>query len=561
MQEWLDTARERNLKTATIYKKAINSLRSCPLTLAHPSEAQALNGFGPKICEGLEKRLKQHCEENGLPMPKRRSRKRASDALEEAALDMTPAKKPRKSTKPYVPQLRSGPYALILGLASIKDDEQVTKQQLIELAQPHCDASFTATRDTTSFYSAWSSMKTLVNKDLVKETSRPQRRYALTDEGWEIAENIKKARTGDDGGPGIGQKQRPMVPSFRAPALGIGNDDTTNTTGLVPGSRRSLERTPLVDRSNQIVVQTLNSSGKRLGGTVADRFGTLTSSQERKKSGTDARAPSLPTRKSGSVGVNIEDDAALAARLQEEEDNRARAADHDVDFVELLSSPPPEPRRPARPDRHVVPQTFNQPSVPRTSESPQREGPGIGLAHATFIPPTFQPIRLQPGTFTIELILDNREIRSRDDRSYIEKALISQTIRPTVRSLPLGDFFWVAKCNDPTFLARYGEEGDEIALDYIIERKRLDDLISSIKDGRFHEQKFRLRRSGVKNVIYLIEEISISQETRTKYTEAVQSAIASTQVVNGFFVKRTKGLDDTIRYLTRMTSFLKSTYE
>ncbi|KAL8726332.1 MAG: hypothetical protein Q9181_006091, partial [Wetmoreana brouardii] len=482
-------------------------------------------------------------------------RKRASNALEEAALDMTPAKKPRKSNKPYVPQLRSGPYALILGLASIKDDEQVTKQQLIELAQPHCDASFTATRDTTSFYSAWNSMTTLVNKDLVKETSRPQRRYALTDEGWEIAEKIKKARKGDDGGPGIGPAQRPTVPSFQASALAIGNNDAI----VVPGTHRFEERPPLANRSNQTMAQTSSSSGKRLGGAVNDAFGTLASSKDRTKSGTNARAPFLPTRESGSVEVNIEDDAALAARLQTEEDNRVRDAGHDVDFVELLSSPPPEPRPPARLDRQVIPPRFNQPSVPRDSESPQRET--SRQAHSTFVPPTFQSTCLQPGTFTIELILDTREIRSVDDRSYIEKALISQSIRPTVRSLPLGDFFWVAKCHDPALLARYGEEGDEIALDYIIERKRLDDLINSIKDGRFHEQKFRLRRSGVKNVVYLIEDTSVSQETRTKYFEAVQSAIASTQVVNGFFVKRTKGLDDTIRYLTRMTRMLKSTYE
>ncbi|KAL8867602.1 MAG: hypothetical protein Q9174_005556, partial [Haloplaca sp. 1 TL-2023] len=108
---------------------------------------------------------------------------------------------------------------------------------------------------------------------------------------------------------------------------------------------------------------------------------------------------------------------------------------------------------------------------------------------------------------------------------------------------------------------RYGEEGTEIALDYIIERKRLDDLISSIKDGRFHEQKFRLRKSGVRNVVYLVEDISISQEVKNKYWEAVQSAVVGTQVINGFFVKRTRGLDETIRYLVRMTRILKLTYE
>ena len=46
-----------------------------------------------------------------------------------------------------------------------------------------------------------------------------------------------------------------------------------------------------------------------------------------------------------------------------------------------------------------------------------------------------------------------------------------------------------------------------------------------------------------------------------KYEEAVESAIASSQVVNGYFIKKTQKMDDTIRYLTRMTVMLKGLYE
>lgn len=130
-----------------------------------------------------------------------------------------------------------------------------------------------------------------------------------------------------------------------------------------------------------------------------------------------------------------------------------------------------------------------------------------------------------------------------------------------MRSLELGDALWVAKCKHPNFLSQLGAEGDEVVLDYVIERKRLDDLISSVKDGRFHEQKFRLKRSGIKNVVYIIEEVSMDSETLDRRAEMVQSAIGSTQVVNGFFVKKTQKIDDTIRYLTRMTMLLKKQYE
>lgn len=44
-------------------------MKACPLVFNHPSEAQQLNGLGPKLCERLTEKLKQYCEENGLPMP------------------------------------------------------------------------------------------------------------------------------------------------------------------------------------------------------------------------------------------------------------------------------------------------------------------------------------------------------------------------------------------------------------------------------------------------------------------------------------------------------------
>lgn len=175
--------------------------------------------------------------------------------------------------------------------------------------------------------------------------------------------------------------------------------------------------------------------------------------------------------------------------------------------------------------------------------------------------PTFQPIRLQPGSFTVQLVLDNREMRAKNDRDYIQDELVKKGIKPIVRPLEIGDFLWVAKCNDPALLARHDEEGDEVMLDYVVERKRLDDLCGSIRDGRFHEQKFRLRKSGVQHVVYIIEDFTISTERMTNLDEAIESAIASTQVVDGYFIKKTQKLDDTIRYIARMTVILQKMYE
>lgn len=199
---------------------------------------------------------------------------------------------------------------------------------------------------------------------------------------------------------------------------------------------------------------------------------------------------------------------------------------------------------------------------PVEAESAYRDvvATGAVLADPSALP-AFTPIRLRPGSFTVHLLLDVREIRSRTDRDYLEEELTKLGIKPTLRALELGDFQWVAKCHDPAALARHGAEGDEVVLDWIVERKRLDDLISSIKDGRFHEQKFRLRRSGVRNVVYVVEDIAMDAGHYQKYEEAVQSALASTQAVDGYFLKRTPKMDDTIRYLAGMTRLLKKRYE
>lgn len=411
----------------------------------------------------------------------------------------SPAKKARRS-KPYVPSHRSGPYAIILALSSLPEGSSagLTKAQIIEQAQEHCDSSFTAPIDTSKFYTAWSSMKTLEDKDLVYEKGRPLRRYFLSEEGWEVAKRIKAVQGGgklqtDQGATTIVRKTPGIVADFDD---SDGQDDLEMPQGIPPVSEETGQA-------------TLLQRGQKLGGSVTVKFGTFS-------------------------------------------DSRTRGTPPKPDYVEILSSPEP----PRRLDRAGMRST----SIPRQKET-KIPPENVRDSQDSPFPPTFEPIKLQAGTFKIQLILDNREVRAKNDRDYIQDQLVRLGINPLIRPLELGDFFWVAKCNDPGLLVRYGEEGDEVALDWIVERKRLDDLVGSIKDGRFHEQKFRLRKSGVKNVVYVIEEYSLSSERISQFHEAIESSIASTQVIEGYFVKKTLKLDDTIRYLARMTVMLKSIYE
>lgn len=431
VKEWWDQARDRNSKGATTYKKAYDSLKACPITYEHPSQLTALVGFGPVMCGRLTKKLEELCAKEGRPMPKKNKRKRKDDDDEEGdegESGPSPVKKskPRKK-QTYIPKFETGPYGIILALATLHEDEGngLTKAEVIEIAQPYCNASYTTPMKQGSFFTAWSGMKILQDKELVFGKGRPSTRYNLSDDGWDLAKRILATV---DPGKGIHQM-------FKGKAA---EDDSFQDIGS-------------------------DAEGDNAGSSKA-------------------------SSKSGVPEVV--------------------AQGKTVTSVEVL--------------------------------------------------PKVIPIMVEPGSFTVELVLDIREIRSKNDRDYMEKNLIKRGIKPIMKALDLGDILWVAKLNSETYLSQRGAEGTEILLDYIVERKRLDDLVSSIKDRRFTEQKFRLEKSGIKNKIYIIEEYS---SVDSNYDTHIATSIASTQVINNFFVKKTQRMDDTIDYLVRMTHILKKKYE
>ncbi|XP_037760850.1 crossover junction endonuclease MUS81 isoform X3 [Chelonia mydas] len=129
-----------------------------------------------------------------------------------------------------------------------------------------------------------------------------------------------------------------------------------------------------------------------------------------------------------------------------------------------------------------------------------------------------------------------------------------------VRKLHVGDFMWVARERvQPRPGQLHLPPARELALDYVVERKRMADLCGSIIDGRFREQKFRLCRCGLRHPIYLLEESGSTQHLSLPES-TLQQAATSTQVVDGFFVKRTRDLRESAAYLTIMTRRLNSLY-
>ncbi|XP_065919147.1 crossover junction endonuclease MUS81-like isoform X2 [Dysidea avara] len=159
---------------------------------------------------------------------------------------------------------------------------------------------------------------------------------------------------------------------------------------------------------------------------------------------------------------------------------------------------------------------------------------------------------LHPGDYEVILYIDNIEANNKSNvSSLLLSELTKNGIKCKVCKLQIGDFLWVAKPSDG--------QGAELVLDHIVERKRMDDLCSSIIDRRFAEQKFRLSNCGIHHVIYLIEEFGSSGRFSIP-ASSLNQAITNTQIIEGFHIQRTQNFQETISYLTFMTRCLQQLY-
>ncbi|KAF9266164.1 hypothetical protein L218DRAFT_996931 [Marasmius fiardii PR-910] len=201
--------------------------------------------------------------------------------------------------------------------------------------------------------------------------------------------------------------------------------------------------------------------------------------------------------------------------------------------------PPPLPssQRSGRTQFDNVPEIIRRPGRARISESvpnlpvdlPGTEPVYNELGNYVAFEPTtrfsmFEPLTLTAGTYDIVLVLDNREGVGMNREGICER-LRSKGIRK--------EAYWGS-----------GEPG-EVVLDAILERKRMDDLWLSIKNGRFHEQKFRLHKSGITRVHYVVEEYDRRRVEHDFNAQSLATVLSQTRAVDDFIVKETKSLHET----------------
>ena len=142
---------------------------------------------------------------------------------------------------------------------------------------------------------------------------------------------------------------------------------------------------------------------------------------------------------------------------------------------------------------------------------------------------------LESSNFDIILLVDTQETaggRTEPQHDATITGLTEFGVSFEIRHLKVGDFAWIARCRR--------NKNNELILPFIVERKRIDDLSASITDGRFHEQKFRLKQSGITNLMYIIEDYEKGQRLTIPHSSLMQASI-NTLIQDGFSEKNLIG--------------------
>lgn len=478
LYEWLkeaaDNAFKRSTKAAIFYNKAFYNVRQYPHSIEDIKTLRLIPYVGEKTVKYICERLQQYCQINEYEYPSafmvispeksETSKKHCETTNNDLA---TPAKKRQRKERRYVPKQRSGSYAILLALYLVDRRRRgMNKDEIIRHATPFADKSFKANPGTKEFYSAWNSIKILLNHDLVCCTGRAPRFYYLTDEGFELSEQLRRAE------------------------------------GLTSSPKSSQEHDLSFD--NQVRVSPAYSSIKN--------WEELCSS---------------PMNSEGNLFVKSDaEESTRNAEVFEAISSPLRPRDTNNSLCLNASS-----------FREEMPSATSKGNGNKTETSSENNNHDASNK-------VLNNVRYDIWTaeeYEIILIIDNREIRSQNERDFFQNKLTSLNVKCDVRPLSIGDFVWIAK-NKRT--------GREAVLNCICERKRLDDLMSSIKDGRFKEQKSRLRKTGMKHCYYLIEETPLYKVGNSgDMTDAVRTSIAATVTLSFFYLRRFKNIEETIAFV------------
>ncbi|KAL9386345.1 hypothetical protein Peur_019469 [Populus x canadensis] len=475
--------------------------------------------------------------------------------------DLTKKGKRAQVAKRYLPQRNSVSYALLITLyrETVNSKEFMHKQELIDAAEVSGlsrapivpekgkgkPSQFGSSRE---WYSGWSCMTILINKGLVVKSSCPAK-YMLTDEGRETARECLIRSRMEDPGDNLANLEGSSDPNML---------NTSDMESVHPDSARGATFTSVaLSRQKKSIDVPLESLERfmRMGYSkekVLLAFSEVSETSQYKEISLLWPAVLCHLREDLIYGVHSEPQT-----LTEDFRSTSTACTFSNGQVDLatksnkMGSNCYGRNMPNLTSACSTSSSFSMRAC-SSSEHAMKKSSSDRLdtnMNVLSLPPLSLGERFE-DVYEVILILDDREqfaIQCLRGRKLIECICKEHKIKIQVRRLPVGDGIWIA-CHKYLL--------SEYVLDFIVERKKVDDLRSSIRDNRYRDQKLRLLRCGLKKLIYLVEGDPNSSEA----AESIKTACFTTEILEGFDVQRTNSLRDTLKKYAHLTQSITQYY-
>ncbi|KAL6937526.1 hypothetical protein ACO0RG_004036 [Hanseniaspora osmophila] len=398
---------KRQEKSVMVFNKALRQLKGDLSTkVENFNDILKVRGIGPAIQKAIYKQLNSEnkLEELGIPrasfdksselpvsrLKRTKNSKEDSDDMmeDENEEDENATKKKRTHKKrKYVPKSRSGGYAILLALLSqfYKYPHGMTKNEIIDHAIAFCDLSFQSNPSTNEYYNAWSSMKTLINNEVVAELNvnkKPQR-FGLTDDGFELADTLKKVNNV------VFDNEKDFSRKWHAKT-------SVSTSAKTSNSAKG-------NNPNSSSLTAGNTSDASIG-EVSEFSANLSLLLQKEKETLNQPLPKARLWKTQSILQDLPKKDDLFSTQDSVSNKNIQGLERNIEPLCGYAD-------------NIIRARYN------------------GVSYEVW----------DIDSFDIILCIDNREIRARAQRDYFATTLAAKGVHTEIRNLHLADFVWIGK--------------------------------------------------------------------------------------------------------------------
>ncbi|KAL5222926.1 hypothetical protein ABZP36_027639 [Zizania latifolia] len=447
--------------------------------------------------------------------------------------------------KRYVPQRNSAAYAILITLyrETIGEKSYMKKQELIDATEASGLSRSAIGPDKSKakpgafvssqkdWYTGWSCMKTLTSKGLVSKSGNPAK-YMITEEGKATARDCLTRSGLDNHATPLVINSAPhtsdasytldnlCLSSFAEIPLGTSMAIGRPSTSVAdPTTKTSPEVTYLMSQESH----SYNSEVRIANNCAEEIILSDSGSEESYKENYPVVGSEEFTERVAPPILKASNSSCLG--ISNRPTPNFEFSDCSVSISPLLSQG-----------------TFElQPSSSMgTAEFNMVDKASVCMDDSILAMPPRRSSENFHEAYEVVLILDDRENFGARSRKVVDNIRSQFHVPVEIKHLPVGDGIWIAR--DKKLLTEY-------VLDFIVERKNVADLCSSITDNRYRDQKLRLKKCGIRKMIYLVE----GDPNPLDASESIKTACFTTEILEGFDVQRTTGYADTERTYGHLT--------